>query len=566
LEGALTDAGWKKSRPDADKKGSWHWWTTEGGKLTVYADGHVFVHAPAGPLEKLSYTATELIEALDDAPPEWPEPSPLRSEAQLPTFPVDELPSWLAAFVRALARSTQTPLDLCAVMALGAISAVAGGRAQVVIRPEWTEPLNLYVTAALLSGERKSAVVAAVSRPIWAFEKEQAGPVEAERALAEASLDTAKKMRNTATTTLATAKAEKRAEAEAALKAAVDMVESIKVPALPRQLADDATPEALVRLMAEHDGRMAVLSPEGGDVFELIGGRYNKEPNFGIYLKSHTGEPYRTDRLGRPSEFIERPALTLALAIQPSVLGSIARMAGARGRGLLARFLYSLPASRVGQRDAEPPPMDPIIGHTYDQQMTGLLKALCDWDDVDLTLTPEARSVVVEYSRTVEGRLTLDGEYELMKDWGNKLVGASVRVAGLLHVAEQGASAYRTPIDADAVRSGRAIGEYFSAHAKAVFLVMGADAGLDDAEAVLRWVENEGHKSFTKRDAWVAHRSRFPKADNVDRPLALLEDAGWIRRHPDPPRRGGRPASPSYDVNPRKYAHNAHNAHNAPEE
>lgn len=34
------------------------------------------------------------------------------------------------------------------------------------------------------------------------------------------------------------------------------------MPVLPRLLAADATPEALVRLMAEQGGRIALLAPE----------------------------------------------------------------------------------------------------------------------------------------------------------------------------------------------------------------------------------------------------------------------------------------------------------------
>ena len=46
------------------------------------------------------------------------------------------------------------------------------------------------------------------------------------------------------------------------------------VPPFPRLLAGDATPEALVRLMVEQGGRIALLSPEG-DPFRLADGRYS---------------------------------------------------------------------------------------------------------------------------------------------------------------------------------------------------------------------------------------------------------------------------------------------------
>lgn len=58
----------------------------------------------------------------------------------------------------------------------------------------------------------------------------------------------------------------------------------------------------------------------------------------------------RVDRKGRPPEYIPRPALTLGLCVQPEVLRDIAALPGFRGRGLLARILYSVPADLVGRR------------------------------------------------------------------------------------------------------------------------------------------------------------------------------------------------------------------------
>ena len=117
------------------------------------------------------------------------------------------------------------------------------------------------------------------------------------------------------------------------------MAEQVTVPTMPRILADDTTPEALSTVMAAQDGRLAVISAEGG-IFDIIGGRYSRMPNFDIYLKAHAGDEIRVDRVGRKPEHIEHPALTLALAVQPAVLRTIADREGFRGRGLLARFLF----------------------------------------------------------------------------------------------------------------------------------------------------------------------------------------------------------------------------------
>src|SRR5205085_538628 len=126
--------------------------------------------------------------------------------------------------------------------------------------------------------------------------------------------------------------------ADALLQAAKDaalMAEAVTVPARPRLLVDDSTPEALTSILAAQGGRGAVMSAEGG-VFDIIAGRYSRFPSFDVYLKGHAGDELRVDRVGRKPEFIEHPAVTVGLAMQPAVLRQIAQRESFRGRGLLA--------------------------------------------------------------------------------------------------------------------------------------------------------------------------------------------------------------------------------------
>ena len=74
------------------------------------------------------------------------------------------------------------------------LSASAGGRARVQIRPGWVEPVNLFTVVAMPPGSRKSAVFAAMTAPLLAAEQalaEHAAPliVEAELARRTAQRD-----------------------------------------------------------------------------------------------------------------------------------------------------------------------------------------------------------------------------------------------------------------------------------------------------------------------------------------------------------------------------------------
>jgi hypothetical protein len=353
---------------------------------------------------------------------------------------------------------------------------------------------------------------------------------------------------------------------DAEIKAAAVLVDAMEVPVVPRLLTDDATPEALASLMMEQGGRIAILSAEG-DAFDLMAGRYSSsDPHLGIYLKGHSGDAHYLDRKGREPEFIQRPALTLSLAVQPMVLVEVGQNRKFRGRGLLARFVYSLPEDLVGYRDSDASPVNPIIQDRYSDKMDTLIKAMMGLTaPMVLTLAPEASKAVVAFLTRLEVRLRPDsdlGSSPLTREWASKLVGQSVRVAGLLHLAEHLGDAHRHPIDAATMLNAIDIAEgYFIPHAMAAFGLMGEDPARINAEAILSWIISEELEAFSKRDAYNAHRSRFPRAEDIDGPLRVLEDHGWIARDEEPPRSGaGRRPSPKFTINP--LTQNTHNTQN----
>ena len=72
----------------------------------------------------------------------------------------------------------------------------------------------------------------------------------------------------------------------------------------------------------------------------------------------------------------------------------------------------------------------------------------------------------------------------------------------------------------------------------------------DDAHYVLRWIERHGLQEFTKRDAQQHGKCRFHRADDIDPALEELSRRGYIRLRPSERTGPGRPASPTFEVNP----------------
>ena len=129
---------------------------------------------------------------------EWEIPIPFH-KINTPPFPVEALPGPLAAFVESLSESTQTPEEMAGILSLGVLATAFQSKFTVEITPDWKEPLCLYCVAVAPPGERKSAVISALTKPIYEYESEQReleaveiAQNQTEKALMEKALEAAK--------------------------------------------------------------------------------------------------------------------------------------------------------------------------------------------------------------------------------------------------------------------------------------------------------------------------------------------------------------------------------------
>ena len=103
---------------------------------------------------------------------EWETPIPF-DEINTPNFPTGKLPGTLASFVESVSESTQTPEEMAGILSLGILATAFQSKFTVEITPDWKEPLCLYCVAVAPPGERKTAVISALTKPIYEYEAEQ---------------------------------------------------------------------------------------------------------------------------------------------------------------------------------------------------------------------------------------------------------------------------------------------------------------------------------------------------------------------------------------------------------
>jgi len=482
----------------------------------------------------------------------WITPTPIDS----PT-PIDPalLGDVMGRMALAVAESTQTHPDLAVAVALGVMSAAIGGRLEVEARPDYRVPVGLYIAPIVPSGEGKSPVVRHLSAPLRAIERELVEATHSEVERGRSRYRAAEKRRDKAENVAASAKGTERYVAESDLDAAVADLVAMREPAHVRLLADDVTPEALVSLLAAHSS-MAVVSSEAG-LFGTLAGRYSGgEANLDAVLKAWDCESISVDRKGRAPESIERPALTLVLTAQPVVIEAVMADPVLAGRGLPQRFLYVIPGALVGNRNTEPEPLPAALVAEWEKLIRDVSATLRGgsvgfvWPSLRVcSLSPEARQEWVRFKRELEPRLGDLGDLYGCRAWSTKLESQILRVAGVLHVADNPTDYPSRPVSADVMARAVQVGTALTSHAAVIFGPTGAGTG--QLRRVLRWLLRAARSTFSERDAFYALRtSAMPTMEGFTPLLNQLCDWGYVYLlEDDGLPRGGRP-SRRYAVNP----------------
>lgn len=510
----------------------------------------------------------------DDTGDAWPEIEPLGADEPLPPFPLKALPAWMSTMVTAVAANTETDPCMAALTALGLVAAPLSNRFRVVTR-SWPERgLNLFTLAVADSGELKSAVFAALDEPLRLHEQEridEEAPHRRDREGARKDLETRrdvardalkKALRGDAAARASEGRAPEAdgageegdeeagegpvAEARRAVEAArrrLRLVERELDDDTEQEtppyalLADDSTQEALQRQMALHDGRVAMVSAES-ELFLMAGGRYDKVPSLQVYLSGYSGEALRGDRITRELPPVAHPGLSIVISTQPVVLEDARRNQQLQRRGLLARFVYAVPASRAGRRHLAGRPSIPI---PVEREYCETLMRVCRIGDagaagapIDLRILGEAADRLERWhDEVLEPRRDKDtgdlGASDAMAAWAGRLHGTVARIAGVLHVATHLADASTTSIEPATVDRAIAIGEWAIEHAFAAFGIDRLDAVGLDALRVRRWYRSRDGRpaTFTLRQAERGLRGL--QADRLRVAVSRLEQHGYLR-------------------------------------
>lgn len=475
----------------------------------------------------------------------WPELIPF-SQHDVPAITADDLPLWAGTMAKEISESLQVPAELAVTAVLGAGSLAATGCVdEVEIRTGYAETLNLYLLAELPPAERKSSTIAAAFRPIYQWESEQAESMRDEIKAARSERKSLEKIIEQRRSRLSKIKDQDKLNDE--IKSIAKSEASLPdVPKVPRFIFDDSTNERVPSLLKDNNEVAGIVSAEGG-MFDTMAGRYSKGiPNLDVYLKAHCGEPVSVDRVGRESLFLLKPRLVICLCVQNEVLESLSSKPGFRGRGVIGRFIYILPDSKLGHRAIDTRAMSERIVREYESGIRGLLDLR--GAGLKLKLSPDAYELWKNFAQAVEVELRSGGLFESMTDWAGKLPGTAVRIAGLFHCITSSLPGNLT-ISAETMDSALSLSSRLADHAQEAIGQMGCDASRAAALKILKWMRNTKPTRFTARNCYKALHSTLKTMAEVKPGLDALEERGYIRKVAGPSAGPGRP-SKVYEVNP----------------
>ena len=463
--------------------------------------------------------------------------------------------------MHSVAGATQTQSDVASLLALVAVCASLAGKAVVKVRDGHTEPVNIYGVVVLPPAARKSPVFRLMVAPIEQYEATEAEELMDARPAALEECDVAEQRLDKVRKAVVDGK-----KSLEDLTNARQILDQIQVPRARRLNASDITSECLVQLMFENNGVISVLSPEG-DPFSVFGGRYSRGvPVLDTLKRAWTGsESIRVDRVGRDGTFIRRPALTLGLALQPGFLKGL-DLKAFRGQGLLGRVLWVVPESTVGNRKtgADVPPLSREASDNYARLLERLLESTPadvdsdgSWVPHELRLSDDARACLYEWEGRVEKMLRAGGILGEIADWGGKLVGNSIRIAWLIHLAkiaeEEGRVVWDREVSATAMSAAIACAKALITHAHVLFDSLEVTKEVSTARYVLRRLREfpeDEPPTVRQLNEKVkgTNGTRFVK--DLNEVLDLLEELDHIRRVPRERSGRGRPPSPRILLNP----------------
>jgi Protein of unknown function (DUF3987)/VirE N-terminal domain len=490
----------------------------------------------------------------------WEEPKPLPADLpDVPPFDFAFLPNTFRDWIEDISERMQCPPDFPAVGAMVALGSLVGRK--IGIRPkrhdDWLVIPNLWGCVVGRPGLMKTPALEQPLLPLRrlvaeAFEKYAAEMREHE--IGAMLFSQAKKVSERKIAACLKAGDEKAARIEAACH----LEKESGGPVLRRYETNDPTIEKLGVILAEN--------PNGVLLFrdELVGflrglDKEGHESDRATYLEMWNGTgTFTSDRIQRGT--IRTPAIVSILGgIVPYLLTAYVREAvqgGTGADGLLQRIqLFVWPDVSKEWRNVDRWPdteakNEAFAVFKYLEELTPQAVGADASDGIPfLRFTNDAQGKFDSWRAQLERKLRSDTEHPAFEAHLSKYRKLVPALALLIHLANRDTG----PVSLNALEKALLWVTYLEAHARRIYSAVLRPDTAAARELAKHLERRELQGRFTLREIYRKGWAGLGGKDEVEAATEILCDLGWILPVGEPGRTNGRPASPTFEINPKIY-------------
>jgi len=479
---------------------------------------------------------------------EWIEPTPLpNTDKQVSQdYDLEILPATIKNVAQEISRYSKVPISSPAIVGLSCV-AVAIGKKSVVVEREGLEHYpSLFFTLIAASGERKSPIFKYMKQPLDDWCKAQMENYENNKNYAKSK----NIIIDSAIAGIKTQSKKKNANLELLQQELMDNEERrIDIPPIPSLYTTDTTEERLFQKMYERNETYAVMSGEGRGALDQILGKYTSGGGTGdaLYLAGITGDTTTRDRVGKgdsPEEMIMyEPCLNVCIMVQPDKYKEVASHPSLRESGALARILSIHLPSLVGTRFEEENELglNTAILNKYNNMITSILNAKPPKkDDKSLhkvLLSKEVQQARRIFHNEIESMMAKNKEFEDVRDIASKAVSQTVKLAHILHIADnpQLLSQSESVINVDTWVKAQQLGVFHLDESVRMQRNAIEDKDIAYAKKILRWIVKKQYTEVSLRAIQqnVRPANGNSTKDKVIPALTILCDYGYLHHSID---------------------------------
>lgn len=487
------------------------------------------------PVSKIRPSIVAQLEAAEIVTPAPPQPL-LREIAPGVPYPVEAL-GLLRPAVETVQQITQAPVAIPAQSAIGVVALAVQGFANVETLGG-DRPVSVFALTIAASGERKSSCDALLMRAMREYEREQS-LVVAELRRAWAIDHAIWKTRFDATL----------AKVKKGTAHGGDLAALGPEPAAPPtadRIVSEPTYEGLTKLFANGQPALGLFSDEGG---QFLGGfamsSDHRQKTLSAFNDLWMGNPIKRTRQGDGAITMYGRRLSLHLMVQPLIARALLSDPLASDTGFLARCLICEPASTIGTRLHAT-----AVGQTgpltaFESRLRDILSTPLPMDadtrelrPSRLSLSPEARAALIEWSDLVERNQAPGGDYDAITSYASKSAEQAARLAGVLTLWDD---LNATAVREATMRAAITLAQFYLREAQRLANASTVSAAVAKAETLRKWLLSSswGHSWITIRDVVRLGPNSLRESPEAKKAVQMLVEHRWLMPIPSGTEIGG---------------------------